>query len=84
MWKDVQAAYHHCFAQETGYLPAHMAELGLSPKDLHQALAKAGFALDKAEEFYGSATKKAVMRFQKAKGLEVDGVAGPDTWAKLR
>jgi hypothetical protein len=34
--------------------------------------------------YYGSLTKKAVKRFQKRVGLKPDGVAGPDTLAKLR
>jgi peptidoglycan hydrolase-like protein with peptidoglycan-binding domain len=34
--------------------------------------------------YYGPLTKKAVKRFQRRKGLKPDGVAGPDTLAKLR
>src|SRR5829696_5847470 len=34
--------------------------------------------------YYGPLTKKAVKRFQKRAGLKPDGVAGPDTLAKLR
>src|SRR4051812_5174331 len=37
-----------------------------------------------ASGYYGSLTKKAVKRFQKRAGLKPDGVAGPDTLAKLR
>jgi len=32
---------------------------------------------------FGSATENAVRNFQKAKGIEVDGIVGPVTWAKL-
>ena len=32
---------------------------------------------------FGSATEKAVKKYQKAKGLETDGVVGPKTWSKL-
>jgi resuscitation-promoting factor RpfB len=34
--------------------------------------------------YYGSRTKTAVKRFQKRAGLQPDGIAGPDTLAKLR
>ena len=33
--------------------------------------------------YYGPLTKKAVKRFQKRAGLQADGIAGPDTLAKL-
>lgn len=33
---------------------------------------------------FGAATELAVMTFQKSNGLEVDGLVGPDTWARLQ
>lgn len=36
-----------------------------------------------ADSDFGSGTENAVKVFQKAKGLTVDGVCGPATWAKL-
>jgi hypothetical protein len=36
-----------------------------------------------ADSVFGSGTESAVKAFQKAKGLTVDGVCGPATWAKL-
>ena len=32
------------------------------------------------DDNYGRHTKRAVMAFQRANGLDVDGIAGPDTW----
>ena len=32
---------------------------------------------------FGDCTDQAVRGFQKAKGLEVDGIVGPDTWKAL-
>jgi N-acetylmuramoyl-L-alanine amidase len=36
-----------------------------------------------ADGSFGSATEKALMAYQKARGLSVDGHCGPKTWAKL-
>lgn len=36
-----------------------------------------------ADGDFGSATHKAVIAYQKANGLEADGIVGPMTWAKL-
>ena len=36
-----------------------------------------------ADGSFGSATEKALMAYQKARGLSVDGSCGPKTWAKL-
>ncbi|WP_399099092.1 peptidoglycan-binding protein [Streptomyces sp. 11x1] len=33
---------------------------------------------------FGKDTESAVKRFQTAKGPEIDGQVGPDTWAALR
>lgn len=37
----------------------------------------------RADGSFGPRTKDAVMRFQRVKGLEVDGVVGPVTWRAL-
>ena len=52
---------------------------------LQKQLLKLGYKLPKygADGDFGSETKKAVKAFQTDKGLQVDGIVGPKTWAAL-
>lgn len=52
-------------------------------RDLQRLLSAAGYPVA-ADGVPGAATEKAVRRFQKANGLAVDGVAGPQTLDALR
>ncbi len=56
---------------------------GPEVEKLQQALIQQGFLSGKADGIFGPATRSAVMAFQKAKGLAVDGIAGPKTLAVL-
>ena len=42
-----------------------------------------GYYSGSVDGIFGSKTKAAVLAFQKANGLGVDGIVGPLTWAKL-
>ena len=48
------------------------------------ALKNANFYNGPIDGKIGSDTKKAIESFQKANGLEIDGLVGPMTWAKLK
>jgi peptidoglycan hydrolase-like protein with peptidoglycan-binding domain len=50
---------------------------------LQGQLLAAGFDPGPIDGIFGQRTKAAVMAFQRAKGLEVNGVASPRTWAAL-
>lgn len=52
-------------------------------KDIQKALKAAGFYAGAVDGKIGPRTKKALLDFQKAKGLKADGKVGPKTWAEL-
>lgn len=56
---------------------------GANVKKLQSALNWAGASLE-VDGKYGPATEKAVKSFQQENGLIVDGIAGPETWSKLK
>lgn len=61
-----------------------LGDEGPAVRDIQDRLAALGFdpTPDPRSEF-GEATEKAVAEFQRAKGLEPDGIVGPDTWRVL-
>lgn len=52
-------------------------------KDTQKALKAAGFYAGTVDGKIGPKTKKAIIDFQKAKGLKADGKVGPKTWSEL-
>jgi peptidoglycan hydrolase-like protein with peptidoglycan-binding domain len=56
---------------------------GASVKQIQAALAFAGYLQTAPDGLYGPLTKQAVQRFQSDKGLTIDGIVGPNTWAAL-
>lgn len=56
---------------------------GVEVKQLQQALADAGFDPQGVDGDFGPNTTAAVRAFQQDRGLEVDGIAGPQTLAAL-
>ena len=55
---------------------------GYFVRNIQVALKGAGISV-KIDGVYGSATRTAVRTFQSKKGLTVDGVVGPQTWAAM-
>jgi len=55
---------------------------GRSVRVLQEALVEAGYEIDVDGDF-GRATEQAVLAFQEANDLDMDGVVGPNTWAAL-
>jgi len=52
-------------------------------KDIQTALKNAGFYNGMIDGIKGTGTKKAIKEFQRANGLQADGVIGPKTWDLL-
>lgn len=64
--------------------PLKIGSQGEEVTSLQEKLAKLGFYSGVVDGSFGPGTKKAVAAFQKSKGLEVDGEAGPNTMAALK
>ncbi|MBX7096221.1 MAG: peptidoglycan-binding protein [Myxococcaceae bacterium] len=63
--------------------PLSQGAQGPEVESLQRALAGAGFDPGPIDGDFGPMTRGAVVRFQRASGLEADGVAGPETMAAL-
>ncbi|MFF5444786.1 helix-turn-helix domain-containing protein [Streptomyces sp. NPDC012888] len=57
---------------------------GFDVVEVQCLLREHGFEPGSTDGLYGTATKDAATRFQKARGLVADGIVGPKTWAELR
>ena len=57
---------------------------GNNVENLQRQLAAQGFNPGTADGIYGTRTRRAVEQFQRANGLQVDGRAGPRTFARLQ
>jgi murein L,D-transpeptidase YcbB/YkuD len=57
---------------------------GSEVRELQEKLNSLGFDCGVADGIFGKNTLKAVKEFQKSQGIKVDGIVGPQTWAKLK
>ena len=57
---------------------------GTNVENLQRQLAARGFNPGTADGIYGTRTRRAVEQFQRSNGLQVDGRAGPRTFARLQ
>ena len=60
-----------------------MGSRGSEVKNIQTRLKKWGYYTGSVDGIYGTATKNAVIKFQKKNGLTADGIAGPATLAKI-
>ena len=75
----------HYFTQEYQIQSAlsQMGSRGNEVKAIQEKLKEYGLYNGNVDGIYGSATREAVIRFQKHNGLAADGIAGPATLKKL-
>ena len=57
---------------------------GSQVTSLQQRLKELGYFKGNTTKYFGPITKKAVIDFQRAKGLTADGIVGPKTWNALK
>lgn len=63
--------------------PLRIGDHGPRVEELQLVLNQTGFLADAPDGYFGPITRAAVESFQRAAGLEVDGIAGPRTLAAL-
>ena len=56
---------------------------GPAVTDLQNRLTAAGFSPGAADGIFGARTEGAVRDYQASRGIQVDGIVGPNTWAQL-
>lgn len=61
-----------------------LGSAGAAVRDLQALLVQAGYSIGNVDGVFGQATNAAILKFQREKGLVVDGVAGPNTIRELR
>ena len=64
-------------------LPLRRGDAGEAVRDLQRRLTAAGHQAPDEAGTFGEGTEQAVRAFQEARGLRVDGICGPQTWAML-
>ncbi|MBM4342979.1 MAG: peptidoglycan-binding protein [Deltaproteobacteria bacterium] len=57
---------------------------GAEVRMVQTLLKKVGLAPGVIDGMFGPATHRAVVQFQEKRGLQADGIVGPDTWTALR
>ncbi|MDJ0695261.1 peptidoglycan-binding protein [Mastigocoleus sp. MO_188.B34] len=70
--------------KETSYSSIlRVGSKGSQVTSLQQRLKELGYFKGNTTKYFGQITKKAVIDFQRVKGLTADGIVGPKTWSAL-
>ncbi len=60
-----------------------LGDSGAPIRDIRTRLVALGYGTDDPPGEFGPSTEEAVRAFQRRRGLDVDGIVGPDTWRAL-
>jgi peptidoglycan hydrolase-like protein with peptidoglycan-binding domain len=82
-WAALRSAPTPPTPSTTGAVELRVGDFGADVEKLQNALEKHGFSVNGVDGSFGSDTRAAVVRFQRAKGLNADGVVGAGTWRAL-
>ncbi|MFI2432521.1 peptidoglycan-binding protein [Streptomyces sp. NPDC018693] len=65
---------------------ADRGDRGAKVKEIQALLVLKGFSVGSSgvDGVFGAGTERAVERFQRSRGIGVDGIVGPTTWSYLR
>jgi hypothetical protein len=75
--------YEDALMPRPDYPCLRRGDRGAFVRELQQALVVHGRSVGKIDGIFGRMTEAAVREFQRIEGLTVDGIAGPQTWARL-
>jgi hypothetical protein len=82
-WVHVDKRFGTPACSRGGYPVVQYGSKGVYVSVLQDALNTLGHNAGTIDGIFGTGTKAALIRFQKANGLSADGVAGCSTWEKL-
>ena len=70
------------YTENPSTYPVRLCQKGRIVQNVQIYLVRHGYSIE-IDGYFGPATEQAVRQFQGAAGLEVDGLVGPNTWARL-
>jgi len=79
----VFAGYNYTLKESDNMSLLRRGDAGSDVRALQEKLNDLGYNAGAVDDFFGPVTEKALKSFQKATGIAVDGIAGPQTFAKI-
>lgn len=83
IWVHIDKRAENPACARGGYPTIRQGSKGVYVAVLQDALNFLGYNAGNIDGIFGSNTKNAVMRYQKARGLKEDGIVGCNTWETI-